>query len=234
MKIQKKILSILILSLLSCNGKEKKQEAESKSELIIKSETEIKSQSKLEDDYSKSVELFAQDVLKENIKVHLFDLTNSKKPKHLKIFQSNGLRKLVAYSDKNYPKKTEPNHYEDFILFVATYNNTENAKNIFDQIKSDSKKTGLLSDLKNLNKTDYNKAIALIIGIKPGGMIVQKGKQVISLVETCQKTPIGGNWVDYEQKLLSHIIDNENEIEILNSDCGKMTNYIVERRKASR
>ena len=233
MKTGKKILPILVLLLLSCNGKEKK-ETESKSEPIIESKTEIKPESELDNDYSKSVELFAQDVLKENMRVHSFDLTNSKKPKHSRIFQSDGLQKLVAYSNKNYPEKSEPYYYEHFTLFVATYSDNEIAKNTFDQIKLDSKKIGLKSDLKNLNKTDYNRATALITGIKPGGMIVQKGKQVISLVETCRDTPIRGSWVDYEQKLLSYIIDNEDNIEVLNSDCGKMTNYIVEIRKASR
>lgn len=233
MKIEQKIIPILFLFLFSCSTKEKKG-IESQLEPIIKSKTEIKTELELDNDYSKSIELFAKDVLKENLRIHSFNFKNSEKPKLLSVFQSNGLQKLVAYSNANYPKNSEPTHYEDFTLFVATYSNDEIAKNVFEQIKSDSKKFGLFSDLKSLNKVDYNRAISLIVGIKPGGMIVQKGKQVIRLVETCRDTPIGGSWNDYEQKLLSYITDNEDSIEVLNSDCGKMTSYIVEIRKVSR
>ncbi|TBN04018.1 hypothetical protein EYD45_08370 [Hyunsoonleella flava] len=224
----------MVLLLCSCSEKKKKQETELK--LKIESITEIKPESELDNDYSKSAELFAKEILRENLRFHSFNMTDSENPKHLDIFQYDGLNKIEGYSNKNYPKNSKPKYYEHFTLFVATYKNTEIAKNAFDQIKADSKNFGLLSDFKSLNIVSYNRATALITGIKPGGMITHKGKQVFSLVETCREIPIGGNWLDYEQKLLSYILNTENEIEIevLNSDCGKMTNYIVEKRKASR
>jgi hypothetical protein len=221
----------MILLLCACNEKKEKQETEQNSEPIIESKTKIKPNSKLNNDYSKSAELFAKEVLKENIRVHSFDMKNSENPRHLKIFQSNGLEKIVAYSDKNYPKKTNPINYQHFILFVATYSNNQKAETSFNQIKKDALKYEMFDNLKSLDKKDYERVIGLIIGVKPGGLITQNGKQIFSLVETCRNTPIGGTWNDYENKFLNFISKNRNEIEVLNSDCGKMGNYVIENRK---
>jgi len=59
--------------------------------------------------------------------------------------------------------------------------------------------------------------------------LVQRGKQIFSLVETCRETPIEGKWIDYEKVFLEYIANEE--IEVLNSDCGKMSSYIIENRK---
>lgn len=102
-----KTLFILLTTLIiySCSEKKGNQETEPKSEPTIESKTEINPESKLENDYSKSAEIFAKDVLKENIRIHKFDLTNSENPQHLGIFQSDGIESIIAYSNKNYPKK---------------------------------------------------------------------------------------------------------------------------------
>ncbi len=221
----------MILLLCSCNGKKENQESEPKSEPIIESKTEIKPKSELNTDYSKSAELFAQEILKENIRVHLFDLTNSKNPKYLRTFQSDGLDKIVAYSNKKYPKKTEPNYYEHFTLFVVTYQNSKSAQKSFDQLKLDSKYG--FTDLKDLSGDIAERVRVLTIGAKPGGLITQNGKQVFSLVETCRETPIGGNWIDYENKFIGFITESGEEIEALNANCG-MDRYKIEKRKASR
>ena len=206
--------STLIEKLIDC-GKRMKTELESE----------------LDNDYSISAELFAKEVLKENIRTHVFELTNSQKPKHCEIFLSDGLQKIVAYSNKDYPKNSKPNYYEHFTLFVATYDNQENAKKTFNRIKSDSKYG--LSESRELESDQLERVRALNIGAKPGGMITYRGKQVFSLVETCRTTPIGGNWIEYENKFVKFLLENGEEIDVLNSGCGS-DRYIYESRKVSR
>ncbi len=220
----------MILILCSCNEKTEEQKTAQNSESITESKTEIKTELELNIDYSKSAELFAKEVLKENIRTHVFDLSKLEKPNHLRIFKSDGLEKIIAYSNKNYPQKSEPNYYEHFTLFVATFENQENAEIAFDRIKSDSKYG--LSEWSELESDQSERVRALNIGAKPGGMITQIGKQIFSLVETCRETPIGGTWKDYENKFIGFVTTNEMEIEVLNSYCG-MDRYKIEKIKAS-
>jgi len=150
----------------------------------------------------------------------------------LQIFQSNGLKKIVAYSNKNYPKKSEPNYYEHFTLFVATYDSQKNAKANFDRIKSDSKFG--LSEWRELENDQSERVKALNIGAKPGGMITQSGNQIFSLVETCREVPFGANWIEYELRFIKYLTKSgKEEFEILNSDCGN-DKYEFKTIKASR
>lgn len=217
--ISEEIDSTLINKLIDCGKR-------------MKSELESITESELDNDYSESAELFAKEVLKANVRTHTFELTNLEKPKHLRIFQSNGLQKIVAYSNKNYPKKSEPNYYEHFILFVANYDSQKNAKKTFDRIKSDSKYG--LSEWRELESDQSERVRALNIGAKPGGMITQYGKQIFSLVETCREVPFGENWNQYEAKFIKYLTRTGNEeFEVLNSNCG-MDKYKFEKIKASR
>lgn len=218
----------MILLFCSCNQKAEKQKTEQNSEPNIQS----KAESELDTDYSTSAELFAKDVLKENLRKHTFEIADLEKPVHAQIFYNGGLQKIEAYSNKNYPKNSEPNYYEHFTLFVATYNSEINALKTFELIKECTIKQ--LNEIEQAEKEFLLRTDALYIGVKPGGMIVQSGKQIFSLVETCRESPIGGTWKDYEDKFIGYIVKNREEIEVLNSDCGKMTNYIIEKRKASR
>lgn len=217
----------MVLLLCSCNGKKEEQETEPKPEQVIESRTELE----LNNDYSKSAELFVKEVLNDNIRIHSFNLASSEKPKHLRIFQFDGLEKIIAYSNKNYPKNSEPTYYEHFTLFVATFNNQKSAEENFDLIKSDSKYG--LSEWNELEEGLSERVESLNAGAKPGGMIVQRGKYVLSLVETCRKTPVGGSWKDYENKFIGFLTEDDEEIEVLNSDCG-MDRYIIDRIKAIR
>ena len=233
MTIRRNILIIIILLFYTCSGKKVKQEVESKSESIIESKTEIKLQLELVNDYSESVELFVKEVLSENMRTHFFDLTISENPKHLRIFRFDGLEKIEAYSNKNDTEGIRSSWYEHFILFVATYKTTQKAINAFDQIKADAKKYSMLDNLESLDDETRKRVIGLMVGVKPGGLITQNGKQIFSLVETCRETPMGENWVEYEKKFLSYISGNKSEIEVLNSDCGKMESYIIEIRNTA-
>ena len=72
----------MTLLLCSCSGKERNQKADLKSEQTIESKTEIQLETELDNDYSESAELFAKEVLKENIRTHEFDLTKLEKQNH--------------------------------------------------------------------------------------------------------------------------------------------------------
>ena len=222
----------MILLFCSCKEKSENQKTEQNSEQNNESKSELKTELELDADYSISAELFAKEVLKENIRTHVFELANSQKPKHLEIFKSDGLQKIVAYSNKNYPKKSEPNYYEHFTLFVATYNSQNTAKETFDLIKSGSKYG--VSEWRELESDQSERVKALNIGAKPGGMITQIGNQIFSLVETCRKVPFGANWIEYENRLIKYLTRTGNEeFEVLNSDCGN-DRYEFKIIKASR
>lgn len=228
MRLIRNTIAVLSIFLLACHGQKEKQESELESKPIIESSTETKTTSNVFIDYSEAVALFAQEVLGENIRIHVFDVSALEGPKCLEVFKSNGLEKIVAYSNKTYPKNTAPNYYEHFTVFTATYNSSENAKNNFEQLKSDSKYG--LTDLKNIHGTLAERVKLLTIGAKPGGMIIQKGKQLFSLVETCRNPPHGDNWTAYENKFISYITAQDEEIEVLNADCGT-DRYYLEKRK---
>ena len=222
----------MILFFCSCNEKAEKQKPELNSEQSIETKTELKKESELEVDYSLSAELFAKDVLKENYREHSFEATDLNKPKHTEIFDNVGLKNIIAYSNKNYPKNSEPNYYEHFILFVANYQSELNALKTFALIEMASKEKP--AEYLLTNKNFVQRINALKIGTKQGGMIIQKGNQIFSLVKTCRETPIGGTWNDYEKKFIKYLTkQGDEEFKVLNSDCGN-DRYQIERRKASR
>ena len=89
------------------------------SEPIIESKAELNTESELDTDYSITAELFAKNVLKDNLRKHTFDIADLEKPVHTQIFHNVGLQKIEAYSNKNYPKNSEPNYYEHFYSFCC-------------------------------------------------------------------------------------------------------------------
>lgn len=181
-----------------------------------------------ERDFSGSARLFAQEVLEENFREHSFDLSTGTDPMFLKVFCPDGLKSVRAYSNKTYPKRGEPNYYEHFTVFVATYTTQQDAKACFELLKSESLQEPPVAG----GSQELSERVKLLtVGAKPGGMLVQNGLQVFSLVETCRGTPIGGSWLDYENKFLGYITEAGQQIEVLNSDCGK-DRYQVEQRAA--
>jgi hypothetical protein len=221
----------MILLFCSCNEKAEKHKPERNSESNIETQTELKKESELETHYSLSAELFAKDVLKENYREHSFEATDLGKPKHTEIFDNIGLKNIIAYSSKNYPKNSEPNYYEHFILFVANYQSELNALKTFALIEMTSKEKP--AEYLLANKKFVQRIKALKIGTKPGGMIIQKGNQIFSLVKTCQETPIGGTWNDYEKKFIKYLTkQGDEEFKVLNSNCG-MNKYELKTIKAS-
>jgi hypothetical protein len=220
------------LLLCSCIEEHKNEFKEQKADKTLTTKSDYQTELELNVDHSVGVGLFAKEVLRENLRTHEFDLNGQTNPKHLRIFQSNELEKIIGYSNKKYPKNSEPNYYEHFTLFVATYDNYKSAKSTFERIKADSK-YGFL-DWKELEKKQSERVKALNIGAKPGGFITQSGKQILSLVETCREVPFGANWIEYETRLIKYLTRTGNEeFQVLNSDCGN-SKYEFKIIKASR
>jgi hypothetical protein len=232
MRIRNNIIILLTLLLCSCVEEKKNGIKEQKTKQPVEVESDYQTELELNIDHAISAELFAREVLRENLRTHEFDLKSKNNPKHLKIFLSNGLEKVIAYSNKKYPKNSEPNYYEHYTLFVATFDNYKSAKATFERIKSDSK-YGFL-DWKELEKEHSERVKALNIGAKPGGFVTQSGKQILSLVETCREVPFGANWIEYETRLIKYLTRTGNEeFQVLNSDCGN-SKYEFKIIKASR
>lgn len=229
----KKIFILLtILIFCCCSEKKENPKTEQKIEPIIESKMEIKNKSELVNDYPKSAELFVKEVLKDNLRKHTFHASDVNKPKHTEIFDNLGLQNIVAYSNKNYPKNSEPNSYEHFTLFVANYHSEINALKTFALITMTSKENP--AEYQLAQKKFVKRIKALNIGAKPGGIIVQSGKQIFSLVKTCRETPISGTWNDYERKFIKYLTKRgDEEFKVLNSNCG-MNKYELKTIKASK
>jgi len=189
-------------------------------------------ESEFDTDFSISAELFAKEVLKENLRKQSFDITDLNKPKHIGIFDNIGLKNIIAYSNKDYPKNSEPNSYEHFTLFVANYHSELNALKTFALITMTSEENP--AEYQLAQKKFVQRIKALNIGAKPGGMIIQSGKQIFSLVKTCRETPIGGTWNDYEKKFIQYLKKHgDEEFKVLKSNCG-MNKYELKTIKVSR
>ncbi len=223
--------SILILSSCKNTGKDyEKNKSGPQSEITdiertpeVIEEKETKSHAI---DFSKTVVPFIEKVLKENQRRHELG-TQNKEIRHLEIFEKKGLQEIIAYSDRRYPKRTEPTYYENFILFALRYDDIQSAKDAYNEIKKISEITR--EDYEKLGETEKQQIRKLETSTKPGGMICQKGKFVFSLVETCRETPIGGKWEEYENLFLSFITEPNEEIMILNANCGQMK-YVEEKK----
>jgi hypothetical protein len=217
------ILIFMSILLVACNGQKK---AELQAEKEPEFDQQVKTVINDNLDLSHSARLFAQQILKGNLREHLFDLTSNRNLDFIKIFNSDSLESIIAFFDKNYPKKTPPRYAEQYTLFVATYGDTLSAAKCFEQLKEDSKyelREGVLFEDLPL------RVRLLFLETKSGGMIVQQGLQVFFLVENCRETPIGGKWIDYESVFLEFLTSHEEEIEVLNADCG-MDQYQIEKR----
>lgn len=172
---------------------------------------------------------FAKEVLKENFRSDTFQLQfNDRRPKLFNQFSEENLDKIVAFSDKNYPKNSLPQYYDHFTLVVFTYLNSKAAERSFDELVENSRYG--IRDLQNLDEQQAKKAKAMAIYAKYGGLIVQQENLVLALIETCRSTPIGGTWINYEEMFLRYISTSRTELKVLNADCG-MDKFILEYRK---
>lgn len=167
------------------------------------------------------IEEFIDDVLGEFKKSHTFSLTNKSNPDHLRIFSKNGLNQISGYSDKRYPKKFQPNQYEHFALFVLEYKTENHAKQAYNTLKTECEfDYNTLDQIKDEKDKEFKRF--LHGHIKSGGMVIQIENIVLSLVETCRNTPIGGRWIDYENKFIKTLVKDKSRVKVLNANCGGM------------
>ncbi|WP_299685563.1 hypothetical protein [uncultured Dokdonia sp.] len=222
MTTYRNLIYIIVVLFISCTEKIVKKEVEETTppSSILNSE----SKESIDTDYIASANAFAMEVLGGLIRTDTFTTFPIEKPNHLNIFQTEGLEKIVGYSKVGYPQKTTPNQYQHFILFVATYKNQEAAQNNFNQLKTDSKYG--FTDLKHLDKAIAERVKKITFEAKYGGMIVHKGKYIFSLVETCREAPMTANWEEYEAMFIQYITAQNEEIEVLNANCGNDRYYL--------
>jgi hypothetical protein len=171
-------------------------------------------------DYFKRANEFGIKVLGDKLRTHEFGKIQEA-PRHLEIFSTVRLLKIIAFSNKDYPKLIKPDYYEHFTLFCIEYESTHYAELSFQELTRLTKFD--LDKIDNLDSLTVEKVKFMTGESKPGGFIFQKGNWIFSLVETCGDTPIGGTWTDYEDLFVSFIVENdEDSITVLNADCGKM------------
>ena len=222
MKTKYFYISTLLLLVISC-GQKVDRTADDTSHAAEGPTEEIKTDS---NSYLPRHEEFIQHILDNRLRKHDFEYV-IENCRHHELFPVDGLQEIVAYSDKNYPKNVSPTYYEHFTLFCLRYSTDDQAKRNFDNfyltIQLDTSKYDVVE------QSMIEKHNMIIAASKPGGLIVQENEWIYSLVETCRETPIGGNWVDYENLFLSYIVHKKDSITVLNADCGKMT-YKKEKR----
>lgn len=223
MKTRHFFILALFLVTVSCNRHVDKVESDY-SNNTEKTAKEIRKDSSSD---SPKHEDFVRYVLKDKAREHDFEYV-IENCRHYELFPIDGLQEIVAYSDKNYPKNVPPTYYEHFTLFCLRYSTADQAKLNFDNFYLTTQLDTSKYDA--VEQSLIEKHDMIIAASKPGGLIVQENEWIYSLVETCRETPIGGNWVDYENLFLSYLAkEHTDTLIVLNADCGKM-NYRKEKR----
>lgn len=216
-------ISTLLLLAISCTQKVDRTEKDALNE-TEETTKELKADT---NSYLPKHEEFVQHILNDRVRKHGFEYV-VENCRHHELFPVDGLQEIVAFSDKNYPKNISPTDYEHFILFCFKYSTTNQAKLNFDNFHLLTQLDTTKYDAVEQSLIEKHEKIKL--ASKPGGLIVQKNEWIYSLVETCRETPIGGNWVDYENLFLSYIGNNQKDsLTVLNADCGRLE-YKNERR----
>ncbi|MEM6263895.1 MAG: hypothetical protein AAGI38_15380 [Bacteroidota bacterium] len=173
------------------------------------------------------VKKFATHVHGDEFRTHKFP-DPDKAPKHLTIFSKEGLKRIAAFSNENYPKSIEPYQYEHFLLFSLEYTDEHKAQIAFEQLKELANTNRF--ELDALSESEQKRVNFFFDQSKSGGMILQKGRWIFSLVKTCRNTPIGGTWTAYEEVFVSFLKEGHQEqIETLNADCGAIEYRLEER-----
>ena len=80
----------------------------------------------------------AQIILNTNVRKKSFSSSELNRINYSKLFTREGLLNIVAYYDNRRKQSDQPSKFEDFLIFEVSYDNSENAKKAFEQIKSDA------------------------------------------------------------------------------------------------
>lgn len=97
-------------------------------------------------DYFVQANGFAKNVLGDKLRRNDFN-NLSEAPRHVEIFSTDGLKKIVAFSNKDYPKSIKPTQYEHFTLFCLEYSNSKEAKLSFQNLRKMTEKDFLNDSL---------------------------------------------------------------------------------------
>ena len=219
MGIRHYALLILSITLFSCGAKKVHQNIVQNKELIAIQ------------DAPDSAFKFSEKVFGENLRVHSYERSISGYLDVQMLFETEELLGYTAFSNELYQKGTDLNNYEGCILFVATYKNLKSAEYAFKHVKSNSEIR--FSEIEGMSGLVVEQVQVLERIRKSGGMFTQKGKYVFYLVETCGKPPVEANWNDYENLFLGSITEKNEEIQVINADCG-MDRLKVQNITASR
>ena len=171
---------------------------------------------------------FATKILDFNKVKHSAEYLSRSEVGHVTIFNFDGLKNYYAYSDKRYPKNSQPTYYENFTLFVFEYESEVSASNCINLIYANTNLTS--EQLDSIRKNNPKLLNNIETSLKPGGLIIQKNNYVFSLVKTCRKPPVKNNWKEYEDIFIRSISTDGQTIKTLNAKCGMM-NYSFEKRK---
>ncbi len=125
--------------------------------------------------------------------------------------------KLLAFSDSMLRKPTN--------IWTDTYRK----ENEFGKDTASSYQVygGVLSKHIYIDEESANKAFQLlknpnVWADKSGEMVLQKENLIVALHKSCQNPPVPLKWKQYEQLFLKFVLEKNEEIEVLNTSCGKM------------
>ena len=224
MKIQSNIILFILFSFWSC-GYLGNNAAPAEA---LKNEQE--SNLSNDQDLAMPAKIFAQKLLESNLGIKTIYFSESKGQDYDQIFSREGITQIVAYYDKKAKHSNQATKFEDYLLFVASYEDSSYAKSAFERIKSDA----VLSNSTESIKTDKmlsNRIELLRLGDKYGGLITYNKNQVFSLVENCDMLPMGKSWLECEYMFTDLLKNEKGYVEVLKAGCEE-GRYYGGRRKA--
>ena len=147
------------------------------------------------------------------------------------LFTPKGVLNIVAYYDKRPHQLNQPTKFEDFLMFVVNYDNSQNAKIAFERIKSDAALSNLNKQIE-IDEQLSDRIEFLKVGEKYGGLITCNGNQVFSLIENCENSPLNKSWLELEYMFTDQLKNKNGFVEVLKAGCNE-GKYYGGRRKAS-
>jgi hypothetical protein len=171
-------------------------------------------------------EYFAKSILEKHLGKMVINSPRTENLDYKQLFKKEGITDIVAYYDT---RTIQPSKYEDFFLFVASYDNSYNAKSAFERIKSDAE---LSNSNDNINQLYNNRIEFLKLGNRYGGLITYYENQIFSFIENCDKIPKGNNWLDLEYRFTNLLKTENGYVEVLKAGCEE-GRYYGGKRKTS-
>jgi len=226
MNIKTNITVLILLSLISCvnNQNRTKSDLEQREEKIDNQANNI--------EQLNSGKYFSENILESNLAINSISSSELNSLKYNQLFSQEGIKDIVAYYDDRANQLSKPTKFEDFILFEVNYNNSENAKKAFEQIKADAELSNSNKQIE-LNKENSKRIKLLKLGNKFGGLITYNGNQVFSLVENCEKLPLNKSWLELEYMFTDLLKNKNGYVEVLKAGCNEGRYYGGKRRASS-